>query len=201
MKTKLILALLVVSPLLGFGQKFKILSGSFEPLKGETEFNVQMDYSQVKFYKENMTEKQYIDKRKKEITADKGAAEADKWLSDWERTKSVQIVDKVVAVTNKHNGKDHKYSAEGDAKYTLVVRPQWVDPGWFGGAVKKPSQLNVIFDFVETANPSKVIVSVNCTGAIGDMYPMGIANTNDRIAEAFGQGSAAFVKFVKKNLK
>lgn len=201
MKTKVLLALLVLLPAIGFSQKYKLISGSYAALKGETNFNVEMDYSAMTFYKEKMSEEKYIAKRVKEITADKGKAEADKWLADWEKTKADQIPNKFLATANKHNGKGHKYELNADTKYTLIVKVIWIYPGWYGGVMKEASKLNTILTFVETANPSNVVLSVSSTGAIGDIYPVGIPNTNDRIAEAFGMNGGTFVKLLKKSVK
>lgn len=48
-------------------QKMKIVSGTYDFLKAQKELNLVMDFSDVKFYKENMDEAAYISKRKRKI--------------------------------------------------------------------------------------------------------------------------------------
>ncbi|MCY0969836.1 hypothetical protein [Chryseobacterium wangxinyae] len=83
MKKLLILVMISASSLI-LAQKMKVLSGNFDFLKGEKELNVKFDFSNATFYKEKMTESQYLDKRAKEIASDKGEAEVEKWKADWE---------------------------------------------------------------------------------------------------------------------
>lgn len=203
MRTKLffILPVLALISFTGTAQKFKVLSGNFEALKNEKAFNVDFDYSEATFFKEKMSEADYVKKRQKEITSDKGAAEAAVWLADWEKTKEETMPGKFLASANKFNGKGITYSKGTDSPYTLVVKTTWVDPGWFGGVVKKPSQLNTILNFVASDDPDHVVLSISCNGALGDIYPTGIPNTNDRIAEAYAKTSKEFVGFMKKKIK
>lgn len=83
-------------------QKMKVVSGNFDFLKGQNELNLVMDYSEMKFYKENMTEEAYIKKRENDISADKGSAEAEKWKNDWEHSKNNTFVEKFLASMNKN---------------------------------------------------------------------------------------------------
>src|SRR5690554_7023360 len=76
-------------------QKMKVVSGNFDFLKGQTELNLVMDYSSMKFYKENMDENAYIKKREKDILdSDKDQAEVENWKKDWEHSKNVRFVEK-----------------------------------------------------------------------------------------------------------
>ena len=193
---KILLSLLFIAPLFVFGQNFKVISGSLTPLVSEKNFKVEFDFSEVKYYKENMSEEKYIQRRIEK----KDAEDVNTIKEEWQKTKDVRCPDKFFAAAGKHS-KIRKYSADADSKYTLIVKPQWIYPGWFGGVMKEPSKLNCNFVFVETANPSNVVTTISCIGAVGDIYPVGIPVTNNRIAEAFAQGGAAFVKFIDKKAK
>src|SRR5690606_25060384 len=77
---KLVLLLFVTMTTLASAQKMKVTSGDFKFLKGEKELNLVMDYSNVKFYKENMDETAYIQKREKDILdSEKDKTEVEKW--------------------------------------------------------------------------------------------------------------------------
>jgi|GEM_PF-3363406 len=60
-----IAAVMVVST--SFAQKPKVVSGNPDFLKGQENVVVKLDFSEVRFYDENLSEQQYIDKRVKEI--------------------------------------------------------------------------------------------------------------------------------------
>src|SRR5690606_31677521 len=149
---KLVVLFFVGMATLVSAQKMKVVSGNFNFLKGQQELNLVMDYSKMKFYKENMDEAAYIQKREKEISGDKGIAEAKKWKDDWEHSKKVSFVDKFLASMNKNTSiKTSENNLE--AKYTLRVETVWIYPGWFGGVMKQPAKVSTVLKFVETNNP------------------------------------------------
>lgn len=198
MKIKLLFLLLIASPLVAFGQKYKITAGDYSALSGATEFNVEVDYSQVTYYNEKMSEAKYIERRMK----DKDGDDVNAIKKDWDKMKEERIPDKITTIANKYCKNGQNYAVDnGAAKITMIVRPQWIYPGWFGGVMKSPSKINVNYDFVDAANPSKVLLSISCTKAVGDIYPVGIPNTNMRIAEAFAHSTKGLVRLLNKKIK
>lgn len=197
MKLKLLFIALITLPLVSYGQKYKVVSGSYKNLVGIQDFDFQFDFSEVTFYNEKMSEKDYLEKRKK----DKDADDIDQLENHWEETKTTNIPKKTLDVANKNGAKGVNYYLNNGSKHTIIVRPQWIYPGWFGGVMKSPSKLTVIYDVVETDNPENVLLSVLCTKAVGDMYPMGIPNTNHRIAESFAHAGKGFVRTLRKKVK
>lgn len=97
MKIKLLFLLLIASPLVAFGQKYKITAGDYSALSGATEFNVEVDYSQVTYYNEKMSEAKYIEKRMK----DKDGDDVNAIKKDWDKMKEERIPDKNRTYTNK----------------------------------------------------------------------------------------------------
>ena len=201
MKTKTLLLALIMIPFFGMSQKIKLKDGDPSTLANETSFNVKIDFSQAKFYKENMSEEAYIEKRMKEIADDKGPEEAEKWKKDWELHKNEKMYEKFINAIEKKGKKGVTFSKDGDAKYTLIIQVDWIHPGWYGGVAKSPSKLNTTLIFVETANPDNVVLKLTCTKAYGDQYPVGIPNTNDRISRAFDIVGVGLGKFMKKKFK
>src|SRR5690606_17882179 len=151
MKTSLFLTLFTVFSVLVAAQKMKFESGDLKFLKGQTELKVEFDYGKMTFYNEKMSEEAYIEKRMKEIEADKGKEEAEKWLADWEKSKITDFVDKFIASFNKNC--DLHASKDADAKYTVIVETTWIYPGWFAGVMKQPAKVSTVLKFVETVNP------------------------------------------------
>src|SRR5690606_30545080 len=134
----------------------------------------------------------------KEIGDDKGKAEADKWLADWEYSKENSFIDKFIASMNKNM--KITASKDSDAKYTLIVETTWIYPGWFAGVMKQPAKVSTNLKFVETANPGNVLLVIGSKDAPGDSY-MGVANNNDRIAEGYAKTGKSLAKMIAKKAK
>ncbi len=66
MKKIAVLALLMLS-FAGFAQDMDVKKGDFKFLKGETELNLEFNYSNLKLLKENLTNEQYITERKADL--------------------------------------------------------------------------------------------------------------------------------------
>ncbi|MDQ1160376.1 hypothetical protein QE422_000744 [Chryseobacterium sp. SORGH_AS 447] len=197
---KLVFAFFVFLTGMIFGQKMKVTSGNFDFLKGQTELNLQMDYSHVEFYKENMNEVEYIAKQQKDIQkAGKSPDEFEKWKKDWEYSKNTQFVDKFLASMNKNT--DIKTSVNNPAaKYTLIVETVWIYPGWFGGIMNQPSKLSTLLKFVETSDPSHVLLEIDSKNAPGDNF-VGLPNNNDRISEGYVKTAKTLAHMIEKKIK
>lgn len=197
---KLVFAFFVFLTGMIFGQKMKVTSGNFDFLKGQTELNLQMDYSHIEFYKENMNEAAYIAKQQKDIQkAGKSPDEFEKWKKDWEYSKNTQFVDKFLASMNKNT--DIKTSVNNPAaKYTLIVETVWIYPGWFGGIMNQPSKLSTLLKFVETSDPSHVLLEIDSKNAPGDNF-VGLPNNNDRISEGYAKTAKTLAHMIEKKIK
>lgn len=195
---KLLLIVMVITSSFVLAQKMKVVSGNFEFLKGEKELNVEFDYSTVTFYKEKMTEAQYLEKRVKEIAKDKGDAEAKRWKTDWNSSKETSFVDKFLASMNKNMA--IKTGLNPNAKYTVIVVTTWIYPGWFAGVMNQPSKVSTLLKFVETANPGNALLAIEATNAPGDNF-VGLPNNNDRIAEGYAKTGKTLAKMIEKKIK
>ncbi len=78
-----LMALWVVSVAPIAAQQMKVVSGDFDFLRGQEAIAVKFDFSEVKFYNENLSEQEYIDKRIAEIE-EKEPGESANWVKDWE---------------------------------------------------------------------------------------------------------------------
>ncbi|WP_294199275.1 hypothetical protein [Chryseobacterium endophyticum] len=181
-------------------QKMKVTSGNFDFLKGQTELNLQMDYSHVKFYKENMDETAYIAKQEKDIQkAGKSPEEFEKWKKDWAYSKDTQFTEKFLASMNKNT--DIKTSVNNpSAKYTLIVETVWIYPGWFAGIMNQPSKLSTLLKFVETADRSHVLLEIDSKNAPGDNF-VGLPNNNDRISEGYAKTAKTLARMIENKIR
>lgn len=197
---RLVLLLFITMTSLASAQKMKVTLGDFKFLKGEKELNLVMDYSSMKFYKENMDEAAYIKKREKDILdSGKDRTEVEKWKTDWEHSKKETFVQKFLASMNK-NSSINTSENNPNARYTLIVETVWIYPGWYGGVMRQPSKVTTVLKFVETANPDLVLLEITSKEAPGDNY-VGIANNNDRIAEGYAKTSKSLAKLLRRKVK
>jgi len=202
MKKFLLLALTMAAVTSASAQKMKVEAGNFDFLKGETEISVEFNYENATFYKEKMTEEEYIAKRVGDITKDKNKSEADSWLKDWEASKQGSFIDKFILSFNKNMDKPKiKLVKGGSAKYTLIVETVWIYPGWFAGVMKQPSKVSTRLKLIETGKPGVVLASVASTDAPGDVAFVGVANNNDRIAEGYAKTGKSLAGLIEKKIK
>ena len=181
-------------------QKMKIVSGNYDFLKDQKELNLVLDFSDVKFYKENMSEADYISKREKEILdAGKPKIVVEEWKQDWEHFKKNVFADKFLASMNKNTSIVTSVK-NNDAKYTLQVETVWIYPGWYAGIMAQPSKVNTILKFVETLNPSVVLLEIESKEAPGDNF-VGVPNNNVRIAEGYAKTAKTLAKKISKKVK
>ncbi|WDF66847.1 hypothetical protein PQ465_11075 [Sphingobacterium oryzagri] len=179
-------------------QKLKIVSGDVASLSGQTSLNLKMDYSEMKFYKENIDEQTYLDRRQKEISANKGEEESKLWLDDWNYSKTVSFPKKFIDSWSKNSKIVLK--EDGDFPYTLVVKTVWIYPGWFAAVMNQPAKLTTALKIVETANPSQVVLEIKSTKAPGDVSFVGVPNNNDRMAEGYAKTAKTVAKMISKKL-
>lgn len=186
MKKILFLFLITLSTCL-IAQRVKVISGDYNFLKDQKFVKVVFKFEGVTFAKKKISEQQYIADRMEDIEKAGGKEEAEKWKADWKYSKDKTFQDKFLASWNK-NTKIEASTKFDKTKYTLIVEPTWIYQGWFGGIMNDPAQLNTRMTFVETENPSNVLMVVEGIKAIGDNV-VGIPNNNDRIAECYAKTS------------
>lgn len=196
---KVLFILMLVSPYTLSAQKMKVITGNFDFLKGQQELNVIFDYAPMTFYNEKMSESDYLEKRNKDISSNKGTAEAENWKNDWDYSKSTAFPNKFFASMNKNC--DIVTGKKESAPYTLIVQTTWIYPGWFAGVMKQHAKVSTLLRFIETANPSHVLLEINSEKAPGDFDFVGIPNTNDRIAEGYAKTGKSLAKFITKKIK
>lgn len=193
---KLCVLMVLLTGFIVNAQKLKLISGDLSFLKGQTSVVVDFNYDHVLFYKENMNEKEYVSKRRTEIAADKGAAEADKWEKDWNHSKNNTFPEKYKASWNKNS----KLKIADTARYRMVVETVWIYPGWFAGVMTQPAKVSTKIHFVESSKPKTILATIDSKDAPGNSNFVGVANNNDRIAEGYAKTAKSVAGLVNKKL-
>jgi hypothetical protein len=167
-------------------QKIRIVEGDFKFLASAKSVNVDFKYDQLKLLKENKSEQQYVDERQKDLNA-KNAGTGDSWAKKWEGSKQSlwepNFMDLLAKTVTAKKGLVFG-QGKGDAPYTLIVDATWIYPGWDAAVMKQPAKVSTILTFVETKNPSKVLLKIESENAPGDQWGSNFSNES-RIGEGF----------------
>ena len=200
-KLKLPLMMLFIAiTSVSFSQKIKIEEGNLDFLKGVTELNVVYDYSEMAVGKYS-TEAEYLDKKVGEKNK-KEAGTGDKFLASWNGSRVRVYQPKFESLFNKVLAKKNLTIAEGrtDAKYTLIVKTTFTEPGFNIGITKRPSAVSFEYILVETGKDNimckMVQFKVPGSQAAGFDY-----DTSTRISESYAKGGKMVAGFIYKKIK
>jgi hypothetical protein len=178
----------------------KLKSGDVKKLAGQTTLKVQYDYSKMRVG--DMSEEAYVSKKVNEYNA-KEKGKGDKWKEGWEGARLSRYQPQFLEVFNKAGDGKISISENADnAKYTLIVKVVFIEPGFNVGVMKKPAFVNFEYKVVETANPTgKPVLEVLHDKVPGSQYGGYDFDAGTRIAESFGKGGKDLAKFFLKGLK
>jgi hypothetical protein len=197
------LFILGIVPTFLFAQvKPEIVSGSADAIKGATKMNVVFDFTDCKYYEENMSEEAYIKRRKDEVREKHGDAEVEVWYKDWLDTRSNKIPNLFISNLSKYVKNIDFTMNDTEAKYTMTIKVSWIYPGYFAVAMNQPAKATSTLTFTENSNPTKALFVMKYEKTRGIVGPFGPApNTNTRIADAFNALGIYLGKYLKKALK
>lgn len=183
MKTikQFMLAALVLVAATASAQKLKVDEGTFAALKGQSKVNVEFDYS--KFNVGKLTEKEYVEKRTKELN-EKEAGRGDKWKGLWVSDRKNRYEPHFYEQFNKQSGLTGGSFPE--AKYTIVVKVTRIEPGFnIPMVMQKNAENDTELTLVETSNKGKALGKITATKAVGRTFGGNDWDTGIRIEESF----------------
>ncbi|WP_343612309.1 hypothetical protein [Chryseobacterium oranimense] len=199
---KLLLLLFVAMTTVAFAQnQINIESGNFDFLKDQTEVNVQLKFNNAVYQEKNFTEAQYIENRKADITAKKSEAVWKNWEYQWGQFKTSEYLNYFFEGIN---SKSKKVTFKNDvkAKYTLIIDAKWIYAGWYGGMIgSQEAKLTADLTFVETDNPSNVVMRLQADKIQGKKMNKDFAWEYGRIAGAYEVTGKKLGAEIKKALK
>ncbi|CEJ71861.1 hypothetical protein [Chryseobacterium oranimense] len=199
---KLLLLLFVAMTTVAFAQnQINIESGNFDFLKDQTEVNVQLKFDNAVYQEKNFTEAQYIENRKADITAKKSEAVWKNWEHQWGQFKTSEYLNYFFEGIN---SKSKKVTFKNDtkAKYTLIIDAKWIYAGWYGGMIgSQEAKLTADLTFVETDNPSNVVMRLQADKIQGKKMNKDFAWEYGRIAGAYEVTGKKLGAEIKKALK
>lgn len=194
-----ILALMILGGSIS-AQKIKSVKGDLNFLKNEKQLNVEFDYSGMTVGKE-LTEEEYVNEKVTEHNK-KEAGKGDKWKEGWIGAREARYEPKFMELFNDHLSKTGITASEDgqNAKYTLIVKTIYTEPGFHVGVMKMPSYVHFEYIFVETANRNNVVASFTQNKVPGSQAMGYDFDAGSRIAESYAKGGKMLAKFITKEL-
>lgn len=171
--------------------KFKLLEGSMDAVKSESQLNVEYDYSKMGVGKfEN--EEDYLKKKKADYN-EKESGRGNSWVSAWKADRKKRFEPTFEELFNKHSDKT-KVGAYPAAKYTLIFKTTFTEPGFNVHVMRKNASIDGEFWVVETANHQNVIAKVKMDDAPGRTFGGYDYDTGVRIEECYAMAGKSFAK-------
>ena len=196
--TKLaLMSLFMAFTLTSFGQKIIKLEGDLAFLASESSINHEYDYSDMGVG-DYENERDYIAKKQEEYNK-KEAGRGDKWLESWNGSRARVYQPKFEELFNKYS----KLTATENmpnAKYTLVVKSTFTEPGWNIGISSRPAAVSFEYIFIETGTDK--IVAKFSQKMVPGAQAMGMDyDTSTRISESYAKAGKMLGAFVAKAKK
>jgi hypothetical protein len=170
------------------------LDGNLGFLKDDTTLNVVYDYENFNVGK--LTEKEYVNTKVTNMNGESGHR-GDDWLKDWlqERTELYQPAFERSLTRTLRKQKLTARGSNTDAKFTLLIRINFIEPGFWAYKVKMPSRVDIHFIFFETNNPDIILTKLSGQGFRGSGITRGT-----RIAGSFSWAGRVLGKYLLKNV-
>ena len=167
----------------GFAQRFDILSGKLENLKGIKEYNTTFDYTGMTVHGFE-TEEEFLSEKMHKRENRPGAAE--KFKEAWFANRESMYEPAFISYFNKmFKDGEIKVAKKPEAKYTMQVKSTWIYPGYNAGPDVVPAKISAIVTVYETADPKKIILIMEFDKAIGVKHSVMTNTLGDRISWAY----------------
>jgi hypothetical protein len=178
----------------------KQIAGDVSVLKGQTVINLQYDYSNMAVGKFK-DERDYVANRTADMNKKK-PGDGDRWAEAWKNDRMSRFQPMFEKNLNERVGKYNVTCKENatDAKYTLIIRTTFTEPGFNIGITRQNAWIRMEVDLVETANPGTVLASMqmkreDSINMMGYDY-----DTGSRIQSAYDRAGEHLGSFLVKNV-
>lgn len=190
-KTSTIIAGMMALSLGSIAQRIKVIEGDLAPLKGESSISTEFTYDNMKVGK-NSSEAEYIAKKTEDYNK-KEPGRGDKWAKEWVADRKARFEPKFNELFEQGSEK----TVKKDAKYTLVYKTIYTEPGYNAGILRKNAETNAEVWIMESAS-KKVIAKLTVEKALGRTFGGFDFDTGTRIAECYADAGKALGKYIRK---
>jgi len=196
-KTTIVSFLFIIS--IASAQRYKIISGQLENLKGISEYTIIFDYKDQEvngFDSEEAYLEEKIQKRKNYDNGKDLQGKAEKFEKEWYSDRQDKYEPSFIDYFNKsfENG-EVLLGKNREAKYIMTIKTLWIYPGYELAKVE-PAKISAVITISENANPSNVLLTIKFDKAIGIVKDH--RQQGDRIAGAYERLAKNFVIQLKR---
>ncbi|MEO6669703.1 MAG: hypothetical protein ABIN36_09530 [Ferruginibacter sp.] len=182
---------LLFTVIISRGQNIELTSGDFEKLRAEKTINLEFNWDKFGVG-DYAKEAQWIKYKVNDLNS-KEAGSGDKWLQEWNDAKLGRYAPKFMELFTKYSD----ITFDSTAKYTLIFKTSFLEPGFQVAVKAKPGQVEGQIWLVETTNKTKKIAVVMVERREGKGAHFDWAT---RIAEAYGSTGKNLALLIKKDL-
>ena len=191
LKLQVLLLFTAIVTMNAHAQSIKLVDGSPDVLKGQTSINTEFTYDNMSVGKFD-NEKDYLTKKTEEYNK-KEPGRGDAWAKSWEADRKNQFEPKFNELFSKHS----EMSLDAKAKYTLIFKTTFTEPGFNVYITRKNAKISGDVWIVETANRDNVVAKLALENSPGRTFGGGDYDTGTRIAEAYAAAGKALGKKIK----
>jgi hypothetical protein len=179
-----------------FGQKIKLEEGDLSPLKSEKTLAFAFTYDSMSMGgKGHQTETEYVAKKTEEYNK-KTPGKGDEWAKAWKDDRETLYEPGFTKEFEKYGG----LQPDPKAKYTLIFKTTFTEPGFNIGIMRHNAEINGVAWIVETSNKSHVIAKISVTKAPGGSFFDNDFANNERISTAYSEAGRGLGYFIKGKL-
>jgi len=186
----------------GYGGMIKLQSGSLDFLRGETQVNVEYSYENMRVGK-FAREQDYIDQKVADYNK-KEAGRGDSWRRTWVEDRGQRYQPKFEELINKYladRKSSLKFGSFKDAKYTLILKTTFTEPGWNAFVMRSPALIDAQAVFVETGNRANPLATITITKSPGRDVQGYDYDTGVRVQESYAKAGKELGVFLAKKVK
>jgi hypothetical protein len=196
LKCLTLIAFVLALGIRSYAQKIELLEGDLSPLKSEKSIDFTFTYDSIQMGgKGHPSEAEYVAKKTAEYNK-KEAGKGDQWAKEWKDDRESLYQPAFTKIFQQMSGLE----MNAKAKYTLIFKTTYTEPGFNIMVHQEPAQINGIALIVESANKSHVIAKLGVTKAKGRNFWGNDFNSGERLAEAYEAAGSQLGYWIKSKM-
>jgi hypothetical protein len=187
---------LLLLSLWAFAQRVILVEGDLQNLRNIKSVKTQFSYARM-MIGVDVPEAQYV-AEKKIVWDQKEAGQGDAWKEMWfgDRKKKYEPIFR--HFFNEATGINTKDSTSA---VTLIFHTVRTEPGWSGGVIGTPANIDADVWFVDSADPSKLLARFRLENCEGIDYNGGDFEASRRTRQAYMSAGTLLGKYIRNRMK
>jgi hypothetical protein len=207
LKRLILLAVVLIVAMRGFGQKVKLEDGDLSPLKSEKTIAFAFTYDSMLMgggghhppgpghSHAQQTEAEYVAKHTEDYNK-KSPGKGDEWAKAWKDDRETLYEPGFIKEFEKYGG----LQPDAKSKFTLIFKTTNTEPGFNVGFMRHNAEISGVAWIVETANKSHVIAKISVTNSPGGSFFENDYATDERISTAYSEAGRGLGYYIKGKL-